>query len=152
MNNQEIEAEIQAKGLTAPRITEADVDAAIVRSQYHVFEGSQLTVCCLTLRNGFTVTGESACASPENFDAELGRKIAYRNAHSKVWQLEAYLLKQRLSEHAAMTNDAQKLKEYWASKNPGLSPDQIAADDAPFGDRSTDGIAAAVEGATENLA
>lgn len=96
MNNQEVEAEIQAKGLTAPRITEADINACIRGVDYHVFPGSQLTVCCLTLRNGFTVTGESACASPENFDAELGRKIAYGNAHSKVWALEAYLLKQRL--------------------------------------------------------
>ena len=55
-------------------------------------------MCCLTLQNGFTVTGESACASPENFDAELGRKIARDNARNKIWALEGYLLKQRLSE------------------------------------------------------
>jgi hypothetical protein len=66
--------------------------------QYHVFEGSQLTVCCLTLENGFTVTGESACASPENFNAELGRKIAFDNAKNKIWALEGYLLKQRLHD------------------------------------------------------
>lgn len=50
------------------------------------------------LRNGFTVTGESACASPENFDAEICRKIARENAVQKIWMLEGYLLKQRLSE------------------------------------------------------
>ncbi|ACG60367.1 hypothetical protein phiPLPE_45 [Iodobacter phage PhiPLPE] len=57
-----------------------------------------LTFCVLVLRNGFTVTGESACASAENFDAEIGRKIARENAINKVWMLEGYLLKQRLSE------------------------------------------------------
>ncbi|MFT3523419.1 Gp49 family protein, partial [Klebsiella pneumoniae] len=57
-----------------------------------------LTFCVLVLRNGFTVTGESACASPENFDPEIGRKIARENAVNKIWMLEGYLLKQRLSE------------------------------------------------------
>ncbi|UEP23126.1 hypothetical protein LL999_23050 [Burkholderia ambifaria] len=57
-----------------------------------------LTFCVLILRNGFTVTGESACASPENFDAEIGRKIARQNAVSKIWPLEGYLLKQKLHD------------------------------------------------------
>jgi Phage protein (N4 Gp49/phage Sf6 gene 66) family len=78
MSEAEIEKEIQAKGLNAPRLTPALIDAAIAQEQYHVFEGSQLTVCCLTLQNGFTVVGESACASPANFNAELGQKIAAR--------------------------------------------------------------------------
>ena len=55
-----------------------------------------LTFCVLILKNGFTVTGESACASPENFDAEIGKKIAYENARNKIWQLEGYLLKEKL--------------------------------------------------------
>ncbi|MDY7026627.1 MAG: Gp49 family protein [Pseudomonadota bacterium] len=95
--DEQIEKEIQAKGLTAPRITPAHIESCIDKAEYHVFEGSQLTVCCLTLNNGFTVTGESACASPENFDAELGRTIALRNAKDKIWALEGYLLKERLS-------------------------------------------------------
>lgn len=98
MNENEIENEIQEKGLTAARLTPELIDAAIVAEDYYVFPGSQLTVCCLTLKNGFTVTGESACASPENFDAELGRKIARGNARDKIWALEGYLLRQRLSE------------------------------------------------------
>jgi hypothetical protein len=57
-----------------------------------------LTFCVLVLRNGFTATGESACVSPENFDAETGRKIARANAVQKIWPLEGYLLKQRLYE------------------------------------------------------
>lgn len=96
MSEQAIENEIVEKKLTAPRITPALIDAAIKGEQYHVFEGSCLTVCCLTLQNGFTITGESACASPENFDAEIGRKIARENARNKIWALEGYLLKERL--------------------------------------------------------
>jgi len=98
MNEQDIEQEIQEKGLTARRITPERVDAVIVNEDYHVFPNSQLTVCCLTLVNGFTVTGESACASPENFDVELGRQIARDDARDKIWALEGYLLKQKLHE------------------------------------------------------
>jgi hypothetical protein len=97
-NEQAVEKEIQEKGLNAPRLTPALIDAAIAGEEYHVFPGSCLTVCCLTLQNGFNVVGESACASPENFDAELGRKIARDNARNKIWPLEGYLLKQRLHE------------------------------------------------------
>ncbi len=95
-NEQAIEKEIQDKGLTAPRLTPALIDAAIKDEDYHVFGETCLTVCCLTLTNGFTVTGESACASPENFNAEIGRKIAKENARNKIWLLEGYLLKQKL--------------------------------------------------------
>lgn len=112
----QIEQEIQAKGLTAPRVTPADIEANIARECYftagqglsganHVIhdENSRgpldlLTFCVLVLRNGFTVTGESACASPENFDAEIGRKIARQNAVQKIWPLMGYELRQRLSE------------------------------------------------------
>ena len=91
----------------APRVTPADIDANIVKEVYFTAadgilgasistddistlintEHTLLTFCVLTLCNGFTVTGESACASPENFDAEIGRKIARQNAISKVWSL-----------------------------------------------------------------
>ena len=117
MNDQQIEQEIQAKGLTAPRVTPADIEANITSEFYFTaadgVEGASghrpnsvragtalglLTFCVLVLRNGFTVTGESACASPENFDAELGRKIARHNAINKVWPLMGYHLKQELSE------------------------------------------------------
>jgi len=96
MNEQQIENEIQAKGLVAPRLTPDLIDTLIEKEQYHVFAGTTLTVCCLHVRNGFTVTGESASASPENFDAEIGRKIARSNAREKIWMLEGYLLKEKL--------------------------------------------------------
>ena len=57
-----------------------------------------LTFCVLVLKNGFTVTGESACASPENFDAEIGRNIARQNAVQKIWPLLGYELRSKLAE------------------------------------------------------
>ena len=120
-----IEQEIQAKGLTAPRVTPADIEAEIASEHYFtaaqgytrvqeeaVFnrvgvtngEGCAtppqlelLTFCVLVLRNGFTITGESACASPENFDAEIGRKIARQSAVAKVWPLLGFRLRDTLS-------------------------------------------------------
>lgn len=120
MSDKEIEQQIQAKGLTAPRITPQHINSVIVGEHYFtagdgyagaaaltIAEGDTispppqldlLTFCVLVLKNGFTVTGESACASPENFDPEIGRKIARDNAVNKIWMLEGYLLKQSLSE------------------------------------------------------
>ena len=120
MTHDDIESEIQAKGKTAPRITPADVAANITSEFYFTAadgvdgrawstaratnsmrDGTALgllTFCVLVLRNGFTVTGESACASPENFDAEIGQKIARANAVQKIWPLMGYELKQRLSQ------------------------------------------------------
>lgn len=118
MSDQQIEQEIQAKGLTAPRVTPLRIEEVIASEHYFTAgDGAHgaclaaggerscysasldlLTFCVLLLNNGFTVTGESACASPENFDAEIGRKIARENAVNKVWMLEGYLLKQRLHE------------------------------------------------------
>ena len=100
-NEQAVEEEIQEKDLNAPRLTPDHIDRCISRDQYYVFPGTTVTVCCLELMNGYTVIGESACASPENFDEELGRKIAFDNARNKIWQLEGYLLRQRLSERPA---------------------------------------------------
>lgn len=100
MSDTTIEKEIKDKGLTAPRVTLERLDEVILTEQYHVFEGTTVTVCALTLQNGFTVVGESAAASPENFDAELGKRIAKDNAKQKIWALEGYLLKQKLHDEA----------------------------------------------------
>lgn len=100
LNDQEVEAAISRYNLKAPRVTPLQIEATIKSVQYYVFPVSQLTICCVTLQNGFTVTGESACASPENYNEEIGRGIAYKNAKDKVWMLEGYLLKQRLHEGA----------------------------------------------------
>lgn len=92
----EVEKEIQDKRLTAPRITPEGIDGCIKAEQYHIFPDTTLTVCALTLMNGYQVVGESACASPENFDSALGRKIARDNARNKIWALEGYRLRSEL--------------------------------------------------------
>src|SRR5574343_405656 len=121
MTSHQIEQEIQAKvANVAPRITPDDIEANITGEFYftaeHGVEGavargelharqteatphptlSLLTFCVLRLRNGFTVTGESACASPENFNAEIGRQIARDNAVAKIWPLMGYELRSYL--------------------------------------------------------
>lgn len=98
MNDQAIEQEIQAKGLTAPRLTPADIDAAIVGETYTTLPSGKVMVCELTLRNGFTVRGEAATVSKANFNEEIGRKISRAAARNKVWELEGYLLQQRLHD------------------------------------------------------
>jgi hypothetical protein len=95
-DEKEIEAEIQAKGLNAPRLNPQHIDDQIIAEQFHVFIGTVTTVCCLTLQNGYTVIGKSAPASPENFDQELGQKIARADARDQIWALEGYLLRSKL--------------------------------------------------------
>lgn len=103
-----IEAEIQRKKLNAPRLTPSHIDEQIV-AEYAVrasdaFSGAPiheslkcLTLCVLVLKNGYVVTGESACASPENYDAGIGYKIARDNARAKIWALEGYQLRTKLA-------------------------------------------------------
>jgi hypothetical protein len=81
-----------------PKVTPEMLEAVIASEQYHHFPGTTLTVCLLTLTNGFTVLGESACADPLAFNAEEGKLYARRAAVQKVWPLEGYLLRQRLHE------------------------------------------------------
>ena len=89
------EAMLQEKGLNAPRLSPSIISSKIVKEEFHQLT-DVLTVCVLTLENGFNVTGESACASPENFDSEIGNKVAKENAVEKIWLLEGYLLKEKL--------------------------------------------------------
>lgn len=96
----EIECALKRKGLTAPRITPDYLKTLVASTHYYVFPETTTTVCCIKLQNGFTVIGESACASPENFDTQIGESIAYTNAFDKLWVLEGYLLKQKLYEVA----------------------------------------------------
>lgn len=120
----DIETLIQEKASVAPRVTSAHIESVIKSVTYFTagdgYVGALtsseefnslpeserivetptpldlLTFCVITLKNGFTVTGESACASPENFNKEIGQKVAYENAKNKIWALEGYLLKEQL--------------------------------------------------------
>ena len=99
-NESTTEALIQAKGLTRPRLTPQDIDDAIVSESFTILPSGKVMVCELTLRNGFTVRGDAATVSIENFDEDIGRKVSREDARSKVWELEGYLLQQRLHEAA----------------------------------------------------
>ena len=96
-NEKQVEAAITATGTTAPRITPNQIDNVIAAIQYWHPEDTTLTVCVLSLKNGTCVVGESACVSAENFSVEIGRDIAFRNAREKIWALEGYLLKEKLT-------------------------------------------------------
>lgn len=118
----DLERQIKDAGADkAPRVTPADIEASIASVHYfvasdaiqhanavheHDAEGwllgstQLLTFCVIQLRNGFTVTGESACASPENFNAEIGRRIARENAINKIWPLLGFRLRDELASKA----------------------------------------------------
>lgn len=97
----QIEAEIQAKGLTAPRVTPADIEANIVHTEIvkHVSHtGQVLRWAVLTAKNGHAVHGKPSCSvSPENDNADLGEKIAVENARRELWALMGYELRSKLS-------------------------------------------------------
>ena len=123
------DAEHQTKADKGPRVTPADIEAEIVSVHYFTAADgcvgraarettadawdviapdglAVLTFCVLVLRNGFTVTGESACASPENFDAEIGRRIARENAVQKIWPLLGFRLRDELARPVLTEADA----------------------------------------------
>lgn len=129
MTHTTIEQEIQAKANKGPRVTPADIEANIASEHYFTAAdgviGQQaiktiedawdieapaplhlLTFCVLVMRNGFTVTGESACASPENFDAEIGRRVARENAVQKIWPLLGFRLRDELTRPVLTDADA----------------------------------------------
>jgi len=93
-----IEQELNLKGLNASRLNPEMIDAVIKSETFTVLPSGKCMVCELTLTNGFTVRGESACVSVKNFDEEIGRSISRKNARDKIWGLEGYLLQQRVYE------------------------------------------------------
>lgn len=120
-----LEREIQAKASSAPRVTPADIEAEIVNEFYFTAEQGVwgacgesstpnpyphslvlLTFCVLVLKNGFTVTGESACASLANFNAEIGRSVARENAINKIWPLLGFRLRDQLAGPVLTEADA----------------------------------------------
>lgn len=78
------------------KLTQQDIESVIEEIQF-IRLGSKTTVCFLLLKNGFEVTGNSACVSPENFDEEIGRSVAKADAINKIWLLEGYLFQEKLN-------------------------------------------------------
>lgn len=95
---EDLENELTEKGYCGPRITGEDIDNLIVAEQFHVFKDTAITVCCLTLANGYGVIGDSACAARQDFDEDIQRRIAHAEARAKIWQLEGYRLRQRIND------------------------------------------------------
>lgn len=95
---QEIEQAIQAAGLESPRLTPTLINEAIKDCTFTVLPSGKVMVCELTLRNGYTVRGEAAVVSKDNFNEAIGQSISYRNARDKIWELEGYLLQERISK------------------------------------------------------
>lgn len=103
------DAQTPGRELPVPRLTDDYLESMIVHEDYHQFPQTRLTVCCLVLRNGWELSGEAACANPQQFDPQIGRRQARKNALKRVKSREQYLLRQRLFEagilHGGTNND-----------------------------------------------
>lgn len=114
----QVTEEYSAARSTHPRVSLADMEGKISAQHYFTAGAAVtalnqpkqidspldlLTICVLIMRNGFTVIGKSAPASPENFDEEKGRRFAYEDAIKQLWPLEGYALRERLAEQSAAT-------------------------------------------------
>lgn len=136
MLNTVTEQELAVRAV-APRVSELDIEAEITSEHFFTAaqgdmkaqedaafatgarDGAQarpvpaplslLTICVLVLRNGFTVTGTSACASPANFDADIGKRLARRDAVRQLWPLLGYALRDRLHHAPAVQAAAAAL-------------------------------------------
>lgn len=93
MTEQEVEQEIQDKNLNAPRLTPDNIDSTIKSQEYYRVPNTTTTICALILNNNYVIVGKSAAVSMENFDEELGRKIAFDDARDQIWALEGYYMK-----------------------------------------------------------
>jgi hypothetical protein len=99
MNKMMTESELDKLIASQPhdKVTKDHLESLVVGTDYHIIPNSTVTICHMTLKNGFSVRGESACVDSRNFNMEIGRQIAYRNAFNKLWELEGYLLSERRS-------------------------------------------------------
>ena len=78
------------------QLTPEVLESKITGEAYHQFDGTTVTICCLTLENGYNTIGQSACIDQSMFDAEVGKDLAYQDAFSKLWQLYGFNAKEAL--------------------------------------------------------
>lgn len=90
------EAQARASAAIYPKVTKELIEGKIFAVQYTYPVGTTLTVCVITMDNGFHVLGKAAPADPRNFDPEIGKRYAYEDAFKQLWQFEGYLLKEML--------------------------------------------------------
>lgn len=86
-----------------PKVTKDSIEAKISKVDYLVLPDSTVTLCNITLTNGYSVRGESACVDPRNFNVEIGKGLAYKKAFDALWPLEGYLLAERRMMETAKT-------------------------------------------------
>lgn len=93
------------------KVTKDSIEAKIAKVDYLVLPDSTVTLCNITLKNGYSVRGESACVDPRNFNVEIGKSLAYKQAFDKLWPLEGYLLAERrtVSRRDIAANELQIL-------------------------------------------
>lgn len=92
--------EAKIDNLTGDRVTKEYIESRITETDFQVLPKTTVTICNITLDNGFSVRGESACVDPANFDEEIGQKIAYDNAFDKLWPLFGFLLAEKRAAQA----------------------------------------------------
>lgn len=90
-------------------VTEDYIKSRIANVSYSVLPDTTVTICMITLKNGYSVRGESACVDPNEFNKEKGEKYAYENAFNKIWPLEGYLLKEEMSKREGQVEKLAEL-------------------------------------------
>jgi hypothetical protein len=80
------------------KVTVSDLNAKVSHATYDLMPDGRTTVCQITLQNGYTVLGTSACVARSEYNQALGEKYAYEKAFEQIWALEGYLLRQRRFE------------------------------------------------------
>lgn len=117
--------EEMSKGTPGPRITPGRIDdvisdryfingwAAVGASAPRMDSLKCLTICIMVLRNGFTVVGTSACASPANYSRDIGERLAEDDAREQVWKLEGYLLRQDLANRGSPLDENGSSLKSW---------------------------------------
>jgi hypothetical protein len=92
------------------KLTDDQIEGVIVSEEYTHVLGTTATICILVLENGFVCIGTSACVIPKDYDETMGRLLARDNAKDKVWELEGYLLKQKMHEGVITTPSSSTSK------------------------------------------
>lgn len=93
MTTEQLDAAIASRPYE--KVTKEGMEARISNTDYMVLPNSTVTMCNITLENGYSVRGESACVDARNFNLEIGKNLAYKDAFQKLWALEGYLLAER---------------------------------------------------------
>lgn len=82
---------------------------SLITEEKYIKIADNTMLCCITLKNGFVLVGQSSCILAENFDEGIGKRVAYENAFNKIWELEGYLVKQHLYDTKIAKENTSKV-------------------------------------------